>query len=283
MSKLNLKVKITKSFEAEECTGEFFDVNDEIWKFYGVYRLSDKLYSFVEKIKQKSLFVFTKFECIRKDFNNNESLYSFHLDDDSKKLVVFDNKDIKKIELSSFKTIVSNILRDYIIVENIDGEREIISLYNTKHDNIEFRDSIGQKYKKVTLLNGNDTLLRLNDLVLANCEFETLNSTWVNNVFRIALMPNFQRVIRIKDMECSKSFKQIIPIANVSGTINMEYVWVKDDENNIAIMRISDFKVSNFHKKGSMLNDEFSSFIDDEYGDIVMRLSDFAETRIDKD
>ena len=49
MSKMNLEVKITKSFEAEECTGEFFDVNDEIWKFYGVYRLSDKLYSFVEK------------------------------------------------------------------------------------------------------------------------------------------------------------------------------------------------------------------------------------------
>lgn len=268
----------------KDCTCDFFK-DEDFPKEFAIAEIFKDIYGLVDLQEKKCTILFTRISKLA------ERVYVLYSENDYCQVVKLPigcemrvSRCIKKI-IKRFK--------DYILVEDMSGQRKLMSLYFSENMDllswIKCTDHGDEKEHNNVILelpNGRKSILLKEGLITKDIEFDYLEKEQEEDkdYFRIVGFTDeeSQAVIRMNDLEESYHFDQVEPLEHSSRGIFSEYLKVSYchtiQRNQQAILRISDFKISESYSTIYGLSWNYAEIFDGN-GSGVIRLSDFAEAK----
>lgn len=265
-----MKIKLTKTVEAKDCTRDFFKKGEDPNKNpYAIVKFSEDKYAVVER---KTHMAMLEFKSKTKVYDET---WLITLEDDTQCLMRF-----SKFVLYSepFLRAVKRFKR-YLLVEKTKGVRKLMKLneFSVMFDWIpsEYFD-----YAILELPNNNLTILKKDGLEVSDIEFDSVSKT---KFFNFVIVSNDcgVSVVRISDFKRTLSFLEVLPYVPIKcESYSENYVIVTHNNDKKSILRLEDFKLSDSFNNIIPITHEYA-LVTDNGKEEILRLSDFKIAKFD--
>lgn len=276
--KIGIDIKlVTKITSHEDYTSKFFK-EGELPERYRIIKIDEEKYGMAD-LKSKECEI--TFRNISKISN---SYYLLEFENGNQVLMMLWRGE-RKIFSELFKEVI-HVFHSIVLVKDLEGERKLIKSKEEAYKYPWFEMSAWFDDEKnnifVRTLEDYGLILLKEGLIPVEKYFQRVRSVTdieVNNTFRIVIFEDeSMAVIRIHDLEESEHFKKIEHIERYNSHPSKDYVEVTLNDDKKAVLRISDFKVSQNHDGIDYLSANYALVYDGEENNIL-RLSDFAEAQ----